>query len=246
MVKKIEQISWSMLELYRQCPFKFAKKYLEGLKEPTNIFALYGCAMHDLLDKIYKEERFNSKWAYAVWPQVLQKEYKNPKKQHQYGHLSQTEVEGFKYQGYAHIKNFFELGQQENILKPAIFTEKEIKGKYREHNIVVKIDLGINTKYGLTLADFKTGKPNKDSVYQCVLYTAVAQKEILEQIKAIALIYLKTKQMYYEEITMELRQRAGRYISETYEKMFSDKKYEPKKNEYCKYCFVKNQCPLFK
>ena len=35
------KLSWSALTFYDQCPYKFAKIYLEGYKEPSNIFALF-------------------------------------------------------------------------------------------------------------------------------------------------------------------------------------------------------------
>src|SRR3972149_4861248 len=172
----LQQFSWSAFELYQQCPFKFYQNYVLGKKEPSNIFALYGCAIHNLLDQLYKKEQFTLRYAYSVWENILLKEYKTEWKQYQYGHIPLKEVMYVKSQGFKQIDDFFELAIEENILKPAIFTEQTIKGNYGQHKIVAKIDIGINTKYGLTLLDWKTGKPDKKSFIQLVLYAAIYQK----------------------------------------------------------------------
>lgn len=235
------QLSWSLLESYNQCPLKFYKKYILKEKEPTNIFALYGCAFHVLLNNLYENEKFISKYAYAIWNDVLQKEYNLPSKKRQYCNLTQTQVDSIKFLGFQQIKYFFELATTESLLKPALFTEKEIKGSYRGHKLVCKIDLGLNTKRGRTLIDWKTGEPNPKDFYQLVLYASLAEKKLGKKIEAVALVYIKTKEMCYKELTEELRQEAGKYVGDIYNSMISDEKFEPKKNKYCKYCFI-NTC----
>jgi len=234
------QFSWSSFELYEQCPFKFYQKYIVGKTEPTNIFALYGCAFHTLLDHLYSTEKFNSKYAYAIWDKMLQKEYTLKYKEKQYSEITQDQVDKIKYLGFKHIKNFFELAISEGLLKPPMFTEQTVKGNYKTHKLVCKIDLGLVTKYGKTLLDWKTGEADKKHFYQLVLYSVLAEKKLGEKIEAIAPVYIKSKQIAYRQIDSNLKLEVSNYLSKLYQTIISDKIFAPKVNKYCKNCYLHN------
>lgn len=244
---KLEKLtlSWSAFELYETCPFKFYQKYVEGKVEPTNIYALYGCAIHSLLDHVYSTGKFNSRYVYSIWPDMLQKEYKLPKKAKQYCNLKQEQVDSFKWVGYKQIKNFFILATEEGLLIPTRYTEESIRGSYKNHKLVVKLDLKLDLpKYGATLIDFKTGKEDKQSFYQLTLYTAMWQKKKQEIIDTIALLYLKTGKIYYKKIDKAFRIEVGNYINNIYQGICNDKEFLPKVNKYCGICYFKDICKV--
>jgi CRISPR/Cas system-associated exonuclease Cas4 (RecB family) len=233
-------LSWSGFELYQQCPFKFYQKYALKKSEPTNIMAFYGIAFHVLLDIIYKKENFSSKYAYSIWKDVIQKEYIS-KNKGIYREITQDQVDKIHYLGFTHIKNFFQLASSENLLKPAVFTEQTLWGKYKNNKLVAKIDCGIQTKYGTTLLDWKSGKKDNKHIAQLVLYAALYQKKTETKIDAIASVYVKDKIICYREITQELKNKVGKYIGDIYNKIITDIEFKPKKNEYCKNCYLKKE-----
>jgi CRISPR/Cas system-associated exonuclease Cas4 (RecB family) len=247
MYSKLEKmnLSWSAFESYETCPFKFYQKYVEGKKEATNIYALYGCALHVLLDNIYTTQKFNSRYVYSIWERTLQGEYKLSSKQEQYREITQEAVDKIKWMGFRDIKNFFELAIEENILIPAKATEQTIRGNYKNHKLVCKIDLEIELpKYGNTLLDWKSGKEDKNSFYQLTLYAALYQKKKNKQIDTIAPVYIKNKKIYYRKIDKELKKEVGEYISRIYDSIMTDKIFLPKKNAYCSTCYLKNICKI--
>lgn len=244
---KLEKLtlSWSAFELYQTCPFKFYQKYVEKKKEPTNIYAMYGCAIHSLLAHLYYNNKFNSKYAYAIWPRILQEEYTLPNKVEQYSEIKQEQVDSFKWVGYKHIKNFFEIAIEENLLIQSDSVEESIRGKYKNSKLVIKLDLKLDLpKYGATLIDFKTGAEDKKGFYQLTLYTALWQKKKQEIIDTIALFYLKTKKIYYKKIDRKFREEVSQYIGKIYDSLVNDKEFLPKKNEYCKTCYLKDTCKV--
>lgn len=243
-IKENQQFSWSMFEAYNQCPFTFYQKYCLKNWGPSNIFALYGCAFHNLLNIIYDREDFKPSYAYAIWEKVIQGEYKLVSKQKQYENILQKDIDWITGLGFGHIKNFFEVASAENLLKPAEFTEKDIRGHYKKYKLVVKIDIGLNTKYGLTLLDYKTGKEHKQDFYQLMLYAALAEKKLGKKIIAIAPFYIEGKKVCYREITDDLKRETSEYIDKSYQAILSDTEFNPKENEYCKTCYVKKICPL--
>jgi CRISPR/Cas system-associated exonuclease Cas4 (RecB family) len=238
------QFSWSMMELYNQCPFKFYQSYGLKNKEPANIFGLYGCAFHNLLNDIYYRESFSPNYAYTAWKKVIQKEYELPSKNKQYENILEKDIGWVTGLGFKHIKNFFEIAKTENLLKPAVFTEKEIRGSYKKHKVVAKIDLGINTKYGLTLLDWKTGEENKKDFYQLGLYAALVEKKLGQKIEAVAPVYVKTGKIYYRIPDKELKKETSEYINKIYQAILSDNEFKAKENTYCKTCYLKEICPL--
>jgi len=246
---KIENLnlSWSAIELYETCPFKFYQKYAKNRIEPSTIFALQGCAIHELLRHIYFTGKFNSRYAYTIWDKVIQKEYELSSKKEQYKEIKQEEVDKIKYLGYRYIKNFFELAIKENLLISTQFVEEFIKGNYKKHKLIVKIDCSLKlNEYGNTLLDWKTSSENRKDFYQLTLYAALYRKKIGEEIETIAPVYIKNKKIIYKKIDKDLKKETGGYIENIYNKMLNDKEFKSKKNKYCSTCYLKkdNTCSI--
>jgi len=242
-LKESTTLSWSFFESYNQCPLKFYHKYILGEKEPSNMFALYGSAMHALLEHIYTEKKFDSKYGYFKWPIILQKEYKTQWKQYQYGHIPQKEVDQMKFVGFKHLKNFYNLAIKEDILREPLFIEEKLNGVYGGLKITGRLDIGFRTKLGVTLLDWKTGSEDLDSLRQLVLYALLYEQNFNQKIDAVGLAYLKLPKLIIEPLNKGLISKTGGYLKGIYNAILEHNECKPKKNAYCKTCHLyRNKC----
>jgi len=238
------RLSWSSLNTYHQCPLKFYHKYILREKEPSGVPLLFGSAFHVLLDTIYKEEKFYPAFAEEVWPEILKKERANK----QYKHILGKDVKPLVSRGLREIKKFFTMASAEGLLKPAISSEQRVTANYRDHAMIGILDLCIETRHGITLIDWKTGKPDKKHIMQMILYAALLQKVLGIEVKAVAPCYTKFGTApEYTIITKELRVETGRFLKMIYERLIQDDEYLSNKNRYCNWCGVQfeNKCPDF-
>lgn len=240
------KFSWSAIIAYFTCPLSFKHQYI--LKEvfPTNLFALSGCAVHELLKHIYEIKNFNIKYAFKIFANIFYKELKTVYKQEQYSSLSDTEIEKAKQIGFAQLKQFFNLAEKEKLLRPSLFNDLTIVRKYRGYPCKVRIDTAFKfDNFPITLVDWKGAKESRKYIYQLVFYSAVFEKEKNIKVDAIAPIYFNSP-LKIIPLTIELRKEASNFITKITNDIFRGN-FEPKKNEYCGTCTLKltNRCPLW-
>lgn len=247
-IDKKWQFSWSQFELYQQCPFKYYQQYLEKHWEPTNIFCLVGIVIHNLIERIYLEQNFDSQIWYKKWPLMLKEEYKGKSSSWKYKSVKQTDVDWQEGIGYTYLKNFFSLVNEYRLNKPAISIEETIKTtKFKQHSFKAKIDLVIEFKGGIALLDWKTGKPSKEVIKQLALYAAIYSVIRNQEIKWIVPVFLKTNELIKFPFDLKAKKGIKKYVDTIYNALITDKEWAPKKNLYCQYCsFKKTTCPLSK
>ena len=236
------KLSFSSLDCYHTCPFRFRKLYIEHKREPASHHLFYGSAFHDLIDTLYKEEKFLSEYAFEIWPKLLDKEILKKK----YSEITKEEFTKTKLRGEKDIMVFFSLVGSENLLKPAIEHECEVDGKYRQHILRAKIDLVTGVRGGIGILDWKTGQPDRKSLMQLALYATLYSKKTKKKIDWICPVYFRTKEVVYQPFDQEIQEEAGQYFSEIYEEFVADTKFAPKMNRYCKNCSFRKICGLHK
>lgn len=236
-------LSWSKLELYNQCPLKYKYVYLLHLPIKKNEYLLFGIAMHQLLEQVYKEGVFDT-WFYV---EKWDKFFDNIAKDKEFEAISKSSKDWVKSQGNWMVRDFFETAKEYNLEKKAKAVEKRLKGKVKIKGIIYTLtgiaDLIIENEDGeIILIDFKTGKPDDEHYRkQSTLYAELVRKQFGIKITKIGIWYLKSKEIKFFEITSKLRKETANYIMKIVEKLQTEK-YPAKKNEYCKYCEFKKRC----
>lgn len=240
------QISWSMLESYEQCPLKFYHSYVLRETQPSHPSAFYGCAFHSLMRLVFERCEFGWAFASGEWGRVLRDE-RSGRDCMKYLAIGQAEIAEMELQGRQQLSTFFRMAADEGLLHPAEGVELSVKGHLRDHRVKAKIDLLTQTRYGLTLVDWKTGKPDRKHLHQLALYAGLVMRALGREVRAIAPAYLQTGQIYFQPVDADLRVEAGRHIVPVYEAMISDVEFSPRKNKYCKGCHLRagGKCGLF-
>ena len=243
MVKNL-RLSFSAFEAYQNCPFKFKKLYIERIREPSNKYAMYGTAFHELLDTLYSTEEFSSSKATSLWPTIFDKEA-NKKG---YEHISKKDLQEQKNRGIKDIKVWFKMAEQERILHPCIEHEIKMEGNFKESVLAARVDLVLNIKGGIGIIDWKTGASDKKNLMQLALYAVLYTKKTGRKIDWLIPFYIKTKEIVYQPFDTNIIKRAGKYFGDLYKAIMEDKEFLPTTNKNCYFCsFSKNGvCPLYK
>lgn len=95
------------------------------------------------------------------------------------------------------------------------------------------------------LVDFKTGRHYDDHIHQAKLYANVmmminpSYDDIEVEFWYLNSGQVKTYDFYRKNLKADIE-----HWEERVDKMMNDTVYAPTPNEYCKYCYVKNICPV--
>ena len=237
-----KRLSFSQLENFNNCPYQWYVQYKLKMWSPKNIFMLFGIAMHQLLEQVYKDEIFEAEVYTERWKRVFRKEYLS-------GRYSSFDKGALNWQlsrGYPMIDNFFKVAKKKNLLKPAIETEKKLIGVFGKYIVVGILDLIHILDGKLTVMDYKTGKNEYDShKLQLTLYKELANiKRKKDKIEQCAVWYLPSNKI---KIIKPVRKETALYIKNTIkdmERMIKEDKFEKRKTKYCKDCIanIKGKC----
>lgn len=234
-------LSWSQIELYDQCPFKWHQIYRMKKYEKRNVFALFGIVMHNLVDLVFKEGIFDKRKYIGLWKDLYYREYSVK----YYPKVSKSELKYFEGLGYPMIHKFFKLGEKYNLLRKPIGSELKLKSTFMGWIIKGKTDLVTTSRGGLSIVDWKTGKESDNTLKQLILYGEMYYKNTGKLPKWVIPAYLKTGKCYYLPFSNENRKNTREYLSNIINKINNDKIRVPKRNKYCQYCHVKKECPKY-
>ena len=238
----VYNLSWSAFETYDQCPYRFKKQYIDRDREPSNKYALFGSAIHELLDQLYENKDFELDNAITNWPLVLDKMFQKK----EYQGVSRKAVKEMDGQGKTMIRRFFKFAEKEGILKPCVEHEVSLKGNYRECILRAKIDLVTYLKEELGIIDWKTGRADEKALMQLVLYAVLYSNMTGKKIKWVAPAYLKSSELMYRKLDKKIIADATKYFRSIYLNLINDTIFLPHKNEFCYFCKYHNDgtCPL--
>lgn len=236
-------LSFTMVSLYHQCPFKWRKQYVEKVYQPSNGVMLFGSAFHKVMEIMFTNGIFDYDELLKVWyDKFINYIQKNAWRTHP--KITKSQQEFFLTQGRTFINRSLNLFKEYELLKkvPKECIEQRMTVKFRDFKITTKPDIMIPDRDGLTLLDYKSGGSEKeDHKIQTAIYKEVSKSKKYN-VKRTAILYPCLKKLVYVDYD---RKKAAQYVNEAYQGILADN-FEPKENEYCKTCHVKlkHLCPI--
>lgn len=238
--KRQNKLSWTSLNTYEQCPFKWKRQYLEGCWGPTNITLQFGLAMHNLGEDVFRTGEFDPKY----WTQLWEEKYFRP--QLLKGRLFEVPANVYSYnlnKGYKAIWTFFRSGDEYNLFKkqiPKELIEMDLSGVFQGYVLKGASDLLIPYKDGYILVDLKTSCKERDEyARQLTLYAEFLRKRGFKIYKLAVWYMCLGKFVYVKYDRRDLVKEVYNVI-----KGMNAEQYPARENEYCKYCHLKAECPL--
>lgn len=233
-----KKISFSQLEVFNLCPYKWYCIYIKHLKPQGNLFSAFGSAFHKLLKDVYKTEIFEPDVWIVRWKDYFEKEYLKRR----YPKFDKKQIKWHLKRGYPMINNFFKIAKKHDLLKSAIAIEKKLKGKFKGYEVTGILDLIHVIKDKPTVIDYKTGKEKASHKTQLTLYKELAntRRSKNNKIKQCAIWYLPTKKIRI--IKEDMRKETAKYINETIEEIercLKSNQFKKIRNKYCRNCIGK-------
>jgi CRISPR/Cas system-associated exonuclease Cas4 (RecB family) len=92
------------------------------------------------------------------------------------------------------------------------------------------------------IVDFKTGRHYDDHKHQARLYANTHMMHTGDMEVTVEFWYLKSGEVKTYEFDNSTLEEDKQHWQERVDAMTNDTEFKPKKNEYCKYCYVKHLC----
>ena len=214
-LKEVKAWSLSALNLFEQCPLKFYKERREGIKAPPSYALEAGIDQHNKLEAFLKGE-------IKGMPPVLQEfgtEIRNAKKA---GAIAEEKI--------SFDKSWEIIGHDDDA-----WWHEDVWGR-------AKNDIRIDN----FLVDWKSGKHYDHYIEQAELLAILFFIEYPNYKTAtVEFWYGKTGDVVTYEFKRNILNRVKKDFTARANKMLNAKVYEPIKNQYCKYCHVNEECPIY-
>jgi len=241
-------VSFSSVELYNTCPFKYEQQYIYKKFGPKNIFVVIGITLHEIVEGAFSTGCFDLEyWATKVKTmlrEVCEKEMPS---------LLTVTGKGEYMMCYNSVFDLMEKTFQllkKNRLAVQIPTsqiELKLKGKCLGWKIGGKSDLILpdpNPSFAgwNVLFDIKSSKSESEvHHYQTLLYREMVPKEL--KVKRVGVLYPALGKLVISK--EEYRMKAAEYLK-TAIKGLEKREFSPMRNKYCQYCHLKEPCPIYK
>lgn len=229
-------LSWSMISLYHQCPFKWYKQYIQKVYQPSNINFIFGIAYHKIMEMMFRAGNFVYEDLEVKWYDV----FLNMISKHQWrctSKIPKSQIEYFMNHGKRLINTSLNLLRDNKLLRqaPNDCLEKRMNVKFRDFKLTTKPDIMIPNENGLTLLDYKTSqKAKEEHQIQVMIYKEVAACKGYNVTK-VGLLYPALNRLDFVNYP---RKKAAEYINNAYQGILKNE-FEPKENEYCKTCHLR-------
>lgn len=247
--------SHSRLSTFEQCKLKFKFAYIDKVKPDfeTTIEAFMGSLVHDTLEKLYKDLRYNklndlrdlllyynNKWdeKYSDAIKIVKKDYT---------------AQNYKEAGQRFIGTYY--GTQTPFDKDnTIATEQhvmiELEGGKKVQGYIDRLSTSSEGIY--CVHDYKTGNslpPQKfaEEDRQLALYS-IAVRQRYKDCRDVKLFwhYLSFNKILESQRTLEQLEELKQSISNLIDAIESESDFAPSKSALCNWCQFKSHCPLFK
>ena len=96
------------------------------------------------------------------------------------------------------------------------------------------------------IVDFKTGRHYDEHKHQARLYANTHMMRTGDESATVEFWYLKTGEVRTYEFDNSTLEEDKAHWQDRVDVMMADKTFEPKKNDWCKYCYVQHLCPIFR
>jgi len=247
--------SHSRVSTYENCPYQFKLKYIDKIKVDisTTIEAFMGGLVHQTLEKLYKDKKFQKKITKAglikfyndLWKKEFSEDILIVKKDY-------TE-ENYRKMGEKYITDYYDRMQP--------FEQMTILGIETEDKITlpdgnqwhVRIDkLGCDDEGNYYVCDFKTNARMKDQEEadedrQLAMYS-VWVKDKFKDAKSVKLIWhmLAFNKDAVSERSDEQLEKLQQEVIEKIKEIESATEFPRNQTALCDYCVYKEMCPSFK
>lgn len=236
------RISWSKINLYRQCPFKYKKVNIEKIYEPETVFLWRGKVLHACIEKLANQFLMQNIENLNTF--LTQFEYHFMRKEFQHTLQNRMNIEGVDI-----LTQFYFLVTECNLFQNLQKTEWYFKIPFTKSEnvtltgIIDRLDLKDNT---YSLIDYKDGREHSFSDYsdQLKLYQWATIEKYGKEIDTVNIHLLKSQKILKrkafssKEIDILIDQICDII------KDIKEEKFEPKENQWCKYCTFKDECGI--
>jgi CRISPR/Cas system-associated exonuclease Cas4 (RecB family) len=102
----------------------------------------------------------------------------------------------------------------------------------------------LDARIGNYIVDFKTGRHYDDHKHQARLYANTHMMRTNDTEVTVEFWYLKDGEVKTYEFDNSTLEEDKKHWQDRVDVMMNDTVFEPKKNDYCKYCYVKHLCKI--
>lgn len=219
--------SFSQIRTVYECPYKYKSIYIDKIKVPSNIYALFGQAIH----KVFKDivvDNLDRKKSLFLWKKYFEYEISN--------NSDIITIKNYKFwekRGYPVIQKFITSKKELDIIS-VIKAEKRDRSKYKNNDFYYVIDLIYkNSDNELIFLDYKTGKPKVIDYYQLVFYSKLSDIKF----NKMCLYYTWQNPIFFnpEKYWFETEKYIDEGVEIIKRGIFNKNK---NKNEFCKKCYL--------
>lgn len=227
-----------MMDMYKQCPFKF-KLVMDGkVIKGTNIYLEFGNYIHETLELFVKDEQFGQPFDDIN------------KLIHTYNSLEDKYIIRFPSirekisEGKSLLTNYYNKYML-NQISYAIKIEQKILLDLGFVKVSGKIDRIDKVPSGIKVIDYKTGKEKvcivKDDIQlETYALSVLMQDETLDSVIA-SWHYLKTKEVQHMFLRSDI-EIIKNNIWKIYNDIVTDKNFSPNVSWLCDYCEIEGAC----
>lgn len=249
--KLIKQMSYSKIQAFYFCPFKFKMNYYYFYrpKSVNSIYGTFGTAIHFIISKKftngYNLQELNSEWESVFLKQIQLDEL---------GDIGEEKKKEFIQLGHQLINNFYGYFKDNNLFRyKKSYSELKFKVIFKEDGYYDcgKIDLILEFDDYYQIIDFKTSK-SVDSCeeeqlqhYMLGFYNYLVKNHLPMKKIVFGFFFLRHKKYVSASIKIKQIKKLINHISATRE-MIKNDNFKPKQNKFCDWCeYKKIYCPLF-
>ncbi len=233
--------SYSSLEYYLTCPYRYKLIKVYGIALPINPFFEFGKVMHSVL--AYINRSYNSgkqltfKEIEQLYSSIFDARLRNP-------NLPSYVVAKNKRKGWIAIKSYLETKQ--DWLKRVHHVE--IDFEYLKNNCIIRgrYDLVLKSKNGnFKIIDFKTGDKHDHlrTDFQMQLYALAALKQLDLPVDETLVYYIEKDQTTSFIVDSDFVKQAEVTLNEVIDGILSEH-FFPRPGKVCKHCEVKTFCEV--
>lgn len=230
--------SYSALEYYLTCPFRYKLMKIYGIANPINPFFEFGRIIHAVLyefhESLLDRNPMSAEEVTTLYNNIFTFRYNVPK----------YVLEKRKRAGLNGILRY--LKEKNQWLSQVKTTEKDFELVRGRCLLRGRIDLIIgNEKTGITIIDFKTGEPHEylRTDFQMQVYALAAMDDMGMRVNRTSLYYLEMEKELTYDVDNTFIEDAETTLMEVIDGIFS-KRFDPTPGPVCTRCEVRKFCPV--
>ncbi len=239
----LNYLTYSRISSFLQCPFRYKWQYLDKKEYPESKALAKGIFVHTLLERYgrnlvsqkkdididYFEKQINWLWENIYKKVLTEDDYKNVREM-----VLRYIDKGIDHKNIMGIEQFFDFYISDLNLKVKLKVDRLDK---------------INDGKGIKIIDYKTGTGSfydSEDLQQIIYSYAIQDIYRVYDSFELEWIYLESGAISSNPVIE--KEKAKQIIIEKAKMVLDDTKFEPKRNNFCKNCHIKEIgfCELFK